>query len=36
MTTMWIMLIVMLGVVFALIVWAIVGTIRENRAINRG
>jgi hypothetical protein len=36
MTTMWIMLIVMLGVVFALIVWAIIGTVKENRAINRG
>ncbi len=26
----------MLGFLFALIVWAIIGTIRENRAINRG
>ena len=36
MTTMWIMLIVMLGFLFILIVWAIIGTVKENRAINRG
>ena len=36
MTTLWIILIAMLGFMFALIVWAIIGTIRENRAINRG
>jgi hypothetical protein len=36
MTTLSIILIAMLGFLFALIVWAIIGTIRENRAINRG
>ena len=36
MTTLSLILIAMLGFLFALIVWAIIGTIRENRAINRG
>ncbi len=36
MTTLSLILIAMLGFLFILIVWAIVGTIRENRAINRG
>jgi len=36
MTTLSIILIAMLGFLFALIVWAIIGTVKENRAINRG
>ena len=36
MTKLSLILIAMLGFLFILIVWAIVGTIRENRAINRG
>lgn len=36
MTTLSLILIAMLGFLFILIVWAIIGTIRENRAINRG
>jgi DNA-binding XRE family transcriptional regulator len=36
MNTLSIILIAMLGFLFILIVWAIIGTIRENRAINRG
>ena len=36
MTTLSLILIAMLGFLFALIVWAIIGTIKENRAIDRG
>jgi hypothetical protein len=36
MTTLSIILIAMLGFIFALIVWAIIRTVKENRAINRG
>lgn len=36
MTTLSLILIAMLGFLFALIAWAIIGTIRESRAINRG
>ena len=36
MTKLSLILIAMLGFLFALIVWAIVGTIRENRALHRG
>lgn len=36
MNTLSIILIAMLGFLFALIVWAIIGTIKENRAIDRG
>jgi len=36
MTTLSIILIAMLGFLFILIVWAIIWTVKENRAINRG